>query len=224
MSFGNSDCKMPQAKLRNGLFFVFCYFLFAEFLSWVTASWPGPCLIQRDHQECPTFIAGIILTTEMASDFIKHNDHDKVIVAAFTAVLALSTIGLWLATVSLQRTTNNLWRAGERQIAVAQQAPSSERSIVSPMKSARPYLSRAASAIGGRHFRATISSPLMVRTTRCPTYSTVSPHRVVVGSARIGIGAASITWSQSRSRSSFSRTCKRARHSMYFNQLARTGS
>src|SRR5262249_19985511 len=31
---------------------------------------------------------------------------------------------------------------------------------------------------------------LMVRTTRCPTYSTISPHRVAVDSALIGIGAA----------------------------------
>jgi len=113
---------MTQATLRNGLLLAFCYLLFAEFLSWITASWPGPCLIQWEHPECPTFIAGIVLMTERASDFIKHDDHDKVIVAAFTAVLALSTIGLWLATVSLQRSTNNLWKAAERQIAVAQQA------------------------------------------------------------------------------------------------------
>jgi hypothetical protein len=47
-------------------------------------------------------------------------------------------------------------------------------------------------------FPAMISSPRMVRTTRCPTYSTISPHRVAVGSALIGIGAECITSSQSR--------------------------
>ena len=64
------------------------------------------------------------------------------------------------------------------------------------------YLSLAASAIGGLRFRAMTSSPLMVRTTRCPTYSTISPHRVAAGSALVGIGAGCITSSRSRARGS----------------------
>jgi hypothetical protein len=68
-------------------------------------------------------------------------------------------------------------------------SPSSERSIGLPMKSARSYLSRAASAIGVLRLRATTSSPRMVRTTPCPTYSTISPHRVAAGSALNGIAA-----------------------------------
>src|SRR5262245_61776338 len=53
------------------------------------------------------------------AEFVKTDDNEKVIVASFTAVLALSTIGLWLATVSLQRTTNSLDMAGERQLDLA---------------------------------------------------------------------------------------------------------
>jgi hypothetical protein len=39
---------------------------------------------------------------------------------------------------------------------------------------------------------------LMVRTTRCPTFSTISPHRVAAGSALNGIAAACTTSSRSR--------------------------
>jgi hypothetical protein len=73
------------------------------------------------------------------------------------------------------------------------------------MKSARSYLSRAASAIGGPPFPATTSSPLTVLTTPCPTYSTISPHRVAVSSALIGIAAGCITSSQSRAADAASR-------------------
>jgi hypothetical protein len=57
-------------------------------------------------------------------------------------------------------------------------------------------------AIAGLRFRVTTSSPLMVRTTRCPTYSTISPHRIAVGSALIGIAAACTTSSRSRAHAS----------------------
>src|SRR5262249_18666139 len=40
----------------------------------------------------------------------------------------------------------------------------------------------------------------MVQTTRCPTYSTILPHRVAAGSALIGIGAGCITSSRSGAR------------------------
>src|SRR5215831_8534966 len=73
-----------------------------------------------------------------------------------------------------------------------------KRFMGSPTKGARSYLWRAASAIGELRFRATTSSPLMVQTTRCPTYSTISPHRVAAGSALIGIGAACIMSSPSK--------------------------
>src|SRR5215831_11302051 len=47
-------------------------------------------------------------------------------------------------------------------------------------------------------FRAMTSSRRMVRTTRCPTYSTISPHRIAAGSAPIGIGAGCITSRRSK--------------------------
>ena len=79
---------------------------------------------------------------------------------------------------------------------------SSERSIGSATNGARPSWSPAASAIGGLRFCGTTSSPLMVRTTRCPTYSTISPHRVAAGPALIGIAAGCTTSRQSRARGS----------------------
>jgi hypothetical protein len=51
-----------------------------------------------------------LLLYQRGFEWIKHDDNDKAVVAAFTIVLALSTIGLWLA-------TNKLWEAGERQLA-----------------------------------------------------------------------------------------------------------
>jgi hypothetical protein len=49
-------------------------------------------------------------------------DHGEAVIAAFTIVLAISTIGLW-------RSTKKLWEAGEKQIAVAAfAANSSEQS------------------------------------------------------------------------------------------------
>jgi hypothetical protein len=118
-------------RIRELLFGIFCFLLIAEFLSWWTASWPGPCLVEieaESQQEstkhdypksCATFFAGSLIALSNGAEFVKTADNDKVIVAGFTAVLAFSTIGLWLATVSLQRTTNSLWEAGERQFDLA---------------------------------------------------------------------------------------------------------
>lgn len=117
-------------RIRELLFGIFCFLLIAEFLSWWTASWPGPCLVEiaENQQEsskhdypknCATFFAGSLIALSNGAEFVKTDDNDKVIVAGFTTVLAVSTIGLWLATVSLQRTTNSLWEAGERQFDLA---------------------------------------------------------------------------------------------------------
>jgi hypothetical protein len=93
--------------------------MFAEALSWVMAGGLGPCLVKpehsqqsannNEHQDCPTFFAGTLLTFERGADILKRDDNDKAVVAGFTIVLAISTIGLWLA-------TNRLWEAGERQL------------------------------------------------------------------------------------------------------------
>lgn len=97
---------------RRDLFlWCLCFLLIAEDLSWVTASWPGPCLVQEesvqktsdhiDQKDCATFLAGMVLVAGRSVDWIKRDENDKAIVAAFTIVLALSTIGLWTATLRL---------------------------------------------------------------------------------------------------------------------------
>src|SRR5215831_14518144 len=51
----------------------------------------------------------------------------------------------------------------------------------------------------------------MEQTTRCPTYSTISPHRVAAGAAPIGIAAACTTSSRSRGLAVLRRCAGRAR-------------
>jgi hypothetical protein len=106
-----------SARTSSAILFWLCFLIFAELLSWETASWPGPCLIQEaaDHDSqnpCPTFLVGLGILIERLDGFIER--HDKSIVVAFTVVLAVSTIGLWFATV-------RLWGAGERQLQLVQQ-------------------------------------------------------------------------------------------------------
>jgi hypothetical protein len=103
---------------RIRLLFLLCFLLLAEGLSHMMAGGLGPCLIKpasgqqaandNQHQDCPTFLAGTLIVFERGYNWIKHDDNDKAVVGAFTVVLALSTIGLWLA-------TNKLWAAGEKQ-------------------------------------------------------------------------------------------------------------
>jgi hypothetical protein len=110
-------------KAVRGLVVVLFAFMLLEGLSWLTATIP-PCLIQTTDKEqaahhynekdCPTFLPGSLILLGRADHFIESDD--KSIVAGFTIVLAFSTIGLWLATVGLQRSTNRLWDAGERQL------------------------------------------------------------------------------------------------------------
>jgi hypothetical protein len=99
----------------SAILFLLCFLIFAEFLSWVTASWPGPCLLQEAHEAgthgCPVLHGGVGILIERLFEFAEQ--HDKGIVALFTIVLAISTIGLWLATL-------RLWDAGERQLKLIQ--------------------------------------------------------------------------------------------------------
>jgi len=92
------------------------YFVILEILSWPLADAPG-CLIHPDHNDgagyndnqhgCATFLVGLVILLGRGERFLEH--HDKSIVAAFTVVLALSTILLW-------RATHHLYEAGERQL------------------------------------------------------------------------------------------------------------
>jgi hypothetical protein len=106
-----------RAETKFLLVLAFWFLLFAEVLSWVTASWPGDCIInpeqnaaaadQAYQKNCPTFHAGVWIALKRADRVIGR--HDKSIVAVFTVVLAISTIGLWTATV-------RLWKAGDQQL------------------------------------------------------------------------------------------------------------
>ena len=117
---------------RSGFLCLLCFLLFAEGLSWWTADGLGPCLIQPEHseqaadddqkQDCPTFFAGSLLIGERGFEWIKSNDNDKGVVAGFTIVLAISTIGLWLATI-------DLYRAGERQIEFLRQSSAQQSRV-----------------------------------------------------------------------------------------------
>jgi hypothetical protein len=107
--------------MERRLFFLclLSFLMFAEGLSWIMAGGLGPCLVapehseqatnNNNHQNCPTFLAGTLLSFERGAEILKRNDNEKAVVAGFTIVLAISTIGLWLA-------TNRLWAAGERQL------------------------------------------------------------------------------------------------------------
>jgi hypothetical protein len=87
-----------------------------EPVSWLTFGIP-PCIVNpknygtyyTESNECPTF--HVFLFKFLASIFEVLGDPNWV-VAIFTIVLAVSTIGLWIATIFL-------YRAGEEQIAIA---------------------------------------------------------------------------------------------------------
>ena len=131
-----------RGRLSNGIILALCYLMFLEGLSWWTASAPFPCLIKVEHgqqaadhdkkEQCPTFGAGSVVLLARLDHFIE--SHDKSIVAGFTVVLAISTIGLWLATM-------RLWRAGERQMELIaasgkQQSSDMQASIAAAKKTA----------------------------------------------------------------------------------------
>lgn len=126
--------------------------MFAEGLSWFTAGGLGPCLIEPEHsqqaaddnghKDCPTFFAGMLLSFERGFEWIKRDDNDKAVVAGFTIVLAISTIGLWFA-------TNRLWAAGERQLTLlgetsAAQSRDMQASIAAAQQSANAAQMQAA--------------------------------------------------------------------------------
>jgi hypothetical protein len=93
------------------------YLAFAEFVSWAPVPDLSLCLLQAqdDPQSadqdapkyCAAFHTGVQVFFEQTNHFLE--THDKGVVGAFTIVLAISTIGLWMA-------TNRLWEAGENQL------------------------------------------------------------------------------------------------------------
>jgi hypothetical protein len=116
---------------RNWALIAFVYLALAEAFSLAPVPDLSLCLIRPEHHEkaaddndnkyCPAFDAGIALVFEKTDLFLE--THDKSVVGAFTIVLAISTIGLWLA-------TNKLWVAGERQLRLSgYSAAVSERAV-----------------------------------------------------------------------------------------------
>ena len=143
-----SDGKQFWALLIIG------FLAFAEFSSWITASWPGDCVVspeqynnaanQTEQKYCPTFVSGAWIILKRTDAAI--SSHDKSIVAVFTVVLAVSTIGLWGATV-------RLWAAGERQLELiarnaVQQSQDMQASIAAAQKAADAADLSAKGAIG----------------------------------------------------------------------------
>jgi hypothetical protein len=86
------------------------------------------CLIQPEHSEqnhdgekyCPAFHAGAALIFEKVDGWLER--HDKSVIGAFTIVLALSTIGLWLATNRLWKSADDTAEAQERNTRILQRA------------------------------------------------------------------------------------------------------
>src|SRR5665213_308510 len=104
---------------RNWALIALVYLAIAEILSWSPVPDLALCLIQpeyseqaADHNEpkyCPAFHTGVEVFFAAANDVFER--YEKLIIGGFTVVLAISTIGLWLA-------TKRLWDAGERQLAL----------------------------------------------------------------------------------------------------------
>lgn len=114
----------------------------------------GPCLVSPqehatsgrndDQQTCPTLFKGSLILLGRVDHFLEQ--HDKSIVALFTIVLAVSTIGLWLSTAKL-------WRAGERQMELiaannAQQTKDMRASIAAAHRTADAAMLSARASIG----------------------------------------------------------------------------
>jgi hypothetical protein len=102
-------------------------FVFLEILSWLPVPDSTACLIDDPHghqatnhngpKYCPALHAGVEVLFERTDKFLEV--HDKSVIGTFTIVLAISTIGLWLA-------TNKLWSAGEEQLSHLRQTAERE--------------------------------------------------------------------------------------------------
>jgi len=92
------------------------YLMALEGLSWLTAPGLGPCIVEQeqgakseakaDKKNCATFAVGTWVVTKRVIRVLKTHDNDKAVVAAFTIILGISTIGLWIATYRLWQVTN----------------------------------------------------------------------------------------------------------------------
>jgi hypothetical protein len=127
---------------RNWALIAFVYLALAEVLSLAPVPDLALCLIQPEHSEqatdhnepkyCPGFHTGIEVFFAATNDIFER--YEKLIIGGFTVVLAVSTIGLWLA-------TKRLWIAGEKQFlhgraAAARQSRDMQSSIAAAASAA----------------------------------------------------------------------------------------
>jgi hypothetical protein len=112
---------------RNWALIALVYLALAEALSLAPVPDLSLCLIQPEHSQqaadhnepkyCPAFHTGLAVFFERTDHFLEA--HDKSVIGGFTIVLAISTIGLWLA-------TNKLWAAGEKQLEVLSESAAAQ--------------------------------------------------------------------------------------------------
>lgn len=112
---------------RTWLLIAVVYLVGAEILSWLPVSDLSLCLIQPEHGQqtanydnpkyCPAFHTGVVASIDTLDTFLER--HDKSVIGGFTIVLAISTIGLWLA-------TNKLWAAGEKQFGLLSESAAAQ--------------------------------------------------------------------------------------------------
>jgi len=115
---------------RNWALIWFVYFALAEILSLAPVPDLSLCLMQPEHGEqstnhddrkyCAPFHVGAALAFEKTDRWLEA--HDKSVIGAFTIVLAISTIGLWLATNKLWRSADATAEAQERDTRILQRA------------------------------------------------------------------------------------------------------
>jgi hypothetical protein len=135
---------------RNWALIALIYLGLAEALSWAPVPDLSLCLVQPEHSQqaanhddkkyCPAFHVGAALALEKTDHWLER--HDKSVIGTFTIVLAISTIGLWLA-------TNKLWAAGEKQFGLlsetaAAQSRDMQESIAAAQQSADAAQTQAA--------------------------------------------------------------------------------
>lgn len=112
---------------RNWALIALVYLAIAEMLSFTPVPDLALCLIQAEHSQqtadndekkyCPAFHTGVIASLDALDGFLEH--HDKSVVGGFTIILAISTIGLWLATIKL-------WAAGEKQFGLLSESAAAQ--------------------------------------------------------------------------------------------------
>jgi hypothetical protein len=110
--------------LRRTLILAILWLFFECTISWLATCNPinQQSATNDNYQKHCTLLNGPVVSVlrfvaRSMDLFLK--EYEKEIIAGFTIVLACSTIGLWLATYRLQKTTRDLAKSGEDQIAVA---------------------------------------------------------------------------------------------------------